>query len=121
MNDLDRAKIEIVIARFDFVYVHELMKKMEWKWYTRDGIYVPDVMTMTSTARTLLEEAYSFKCCETGGFLAEYEDGTFRLKFIARESDSYFHEEDKKTSSKVKEGSLEEDLPRNNAISLLGE
>ncbi len=37
MNILDKAKMELVVARFDFKYIHELMTKMNWEWATRNG------------------------------------------------------------------------------------
>jgi len=122
MDILDKAKLEIVIARFDFKFVHELMTKMNWAWATRGGgMEIPDIELIRDTAYTLLEEAYKSGDCSTGGLLAEWRDEQFNLKFVAEESESYIDEEETKETVKEKEVEPEDPHQSDNAISLLGE
>jgi hypothetical protein len=122
MNILDAAKMELVVARFDFKYVHKLMTKMKWEWATNDGgLGVPDIDEMKNTAYRLLMDAYSCEICSTGGFEAEYKENCFYLRFIAEDSNSYIDgEETEEQIEKVKKIEIEEESPRgDDAISLL--
>ena len=81
------------MKNFDFEKVHKVMKLLEWKWYCPEyeGLCVPDLDTIKSQARKLLQDVLNRQCSSisTGGFRAErFDDNSLRLSFVVADWDS---------------------------------
>ena len=78
MTELDIAKVEITMGRFDFEEMHEIMKKMRWSWATSSSPGgLPTVEELKGAAENLLKETFGeanpIAVISTGGFRASYD------------------------------------------------
>jgi hypothetical protein len=67
-------KASEIMQRFDFESVHKHMIETDWKWYTPDGMQIPDLEDIRVQARVLLTRAIWEESpvtnVGTGGFMA---------------------------------------------------
>jgi hypothetical protein len=95
-------QIELVMDRFDFARVHNVMTLLDWRWGAGKDSGVPSIREIRACALSILKEAV--ERCEIGGFIAT---GGFRastqksgdtgrefleLEFIAETSDSEYED-----------------------------
>lgn len=91
------ALIDEVIDKFNFEKVLIAMQALDWRWQTTrsNGLAVPTLQELKSTARHLLRESITHNVVGTGGFEAKYHPKVdnhpefFELKFILHHVDSY--------------------------------
>ena len=92
--------VEEVMEDFDFEKVHDVMKQLDWRWGTPDGILeVPSIYQLMKTSERLLRdvadkyfETEGSHFISTGGFEAAlYVDADskyLKLSFVLEESES---------------------------------
>jgi hypothetical protein len=71
----DKQKIKTIMDEFDFEKVHNVMEKLDWKWYHKDTseYIIPTLYTIKRTALYLLRELIKDSgttSMSTGGFYA---------------------------------------------------
>ena len=101
-NDIEE-RIEYVLHKFNFEKVSVTMNALDWNWIKLDGsgYEIPSIYRLKTTARKLMERAYTdlikddeckFYSTGTGGFCAtcSEEDNKyyFVLQFVLTEYDS---------------------------------
>ena len=77
-------KMDEVCEKFDFETVHNIMKLMEWRYYT-DRENAPTILELQSTVRQLLHESVKekFNPISSGGFTCEVtKDGEVKVRFV---------------------------------------
>lgn len=96
-KDQLKLQVEVIMQDFDFENVHRIMKFLNWKWATSDGMKVPSIENMKKTAQELLDDVVEESAktpehnyIETGGFRASYSNiNGMSLQFIAEQAESY--------------------------------
>ena len=95
--------IHVIMDRFNFAYVHELMETLEWTWDMGGELRLPTEDELRATALRLLEEAVecwdaiAYPCApRSGGLIASCSgEGRLRLDFSVCSWDAeYGSEED---------------------------
>ena len=76
-------RIMDIMDNFDFEKVHSVMKFLNWKWvYSKSEDGIPTIDELKNCAATLLIDAITDATSfSTGGFKAEYYDGSITLLF----------------------------------------
>lgn len=74
--------IDDVMDWFDFEKVHKMMKAVDWKWGSIEG--VPDIPDLRQFVRKAMKKAYEQGHYITGGFDIRYnkEYDAFTVQFI---------------------------------------
>jgi hypothetical protein len=73
MTDHKKVAVEYCLNTFNFERVHEVMKQVEWKWYTCGGLKVPSIVQLILSAQQRLNEAWDKRTTvESGGLRAVY-------------------------------------------------
>jgi hypothetical protein len=87
--------IDEVMRCFDFERVHEIMKFLNWKWFSprrcsNDSCReeIPSIQRLREQALELLHEAVEYRIVGTGGFVAESFGDYLQLRFEAIETSS---------------------------------
>jgi hypothetical protein len=75
-----KKQIREIMDNFDFARVHDVMKKLNWRWVGA----VPTKKEIKKQAKSLLRHVSSYNeivCSSTGGLRAENNNGQLRLAF----------------------------------------
>jgi len=117
MTILDKAKLELVMRRFNFARVRGTMKLTGWTWGDVDGDGVPDINQLQVAAERLLSLVFQEGgTISSGGFVAEYDGNNFFLQFVVEDSNSFIDGEENDPPPPAKPVN---NLPPSNAISSL--
>lgn len=93
LTEREQEAVDNIMDYFDFDKVLKTMIALDWKWVKEDhksiaDLEIPSIERIRKTARRLLIRAIEIKdSTSTGGFQAEYDDGTLYLRFVVEEWD----------------------------------
>lgn len=81
--------IDYILTCFDFDKVRKTMLALTWSWYDTEG-EAPSYYRLIKRAEELLRDAWRNKhTIGSGGFVAEYSEGTLELRFEVTSWNSY--------------------------------
>ena len=93
LTDREQEAIDNIMDYFNFDKVLKTMIALDWKWVKEDhksidDLEIPSIERIRREARRLLIRAIEIKdSTSTGGFQAEYNDGSLSLKFVVEQWD----------------------------------
>ena len=93
LTEREQEAIDNIMDYFDFDKVLKTMIALDWKWVKEDresidDLEIPSIERIRKTARKALMRAIEIKdSTSTGGFQAEYNDGSLSLKFVVEQWD----------------------------------
>ena len=93
LTEREQEAIDNIMDYFDFDKVLKTMIALDWKWVKEDhksidDLEIPSIERIRKTARKALIRAIEIKdSTSTGGFQAEYNEGSLSLQFVVEQWD----------------------------------
>ena len=93
LTEREQEAIDNIMDYFDFDKVLKTMIALDWKWVKENhkdinDLEIPSIERIRKTARKALMRAIEIKdYTSSGGFEAEYNDGSLSLKFVVEQWD----------------------------------